>query len=95
MEKVRKVFFDPLVASKAQIREMLHVLPIGSAHPFSPEKVLICRTQDGTEEIDISSYPSEYFCNAVDLGHMSEDLLMRMADFPSKLGMFSHITLRF
>jgi hypothetical protein len=92
MERVRKTFFDPLVTTKAQIRDRLEGLPVGSAHPFSPEKLLLCRTQDGIDEIDISSYPQDYFFNAVDLGEMGEILLRRMAGFKSQLSMFSQQT---
>lgn len=85
MERVRKTFFDPLAGSKHQIEEILGGLPIGSAHPFSPERILLCRTENGIEEIDISSYPEDYFFNAVDLGEMGEILLRRMAGFPLHL----------
>lgn len=90
MERVRKTFFDPLAGSKHQIKEILRGLPIGSAHPFSPERVLLCRTQDGIDEIDISSYPEDYFFNAVDLGEMGEILLRRMAGFPLHLSTASY-----
>jgi hypothetical protein len=85
MERVRKTFFDPFVTSKAQIREILESLPVGSAHPFSPERILLCRTDKGIEEIDISSYQEDFFFNAVDLGEMGETLLRRMAGFQSQL----------
>ncbi|KAH8689027.1 hypothetical protein BGW36DRAFT_391578 [Talaromyces proteolyticus] len=88
MESVRKTFFDPLATSKAQIRDILAELPIGSAHPFSPERVLLCRTDSGIDEIDISSYPEDFFFNAVDLGEMGEILLRRMAGFQSHLRVF-------
>jgi hypothetical protein len=89
MEHVRKTFFNPLALSKAAIREILEGLPVGSAHPFSPERILMCRTDSGIDEIDISSYPEDYFFNAVDLGDMGETLLRRMAGFRSHLGTFS------
>jgi hypothetical protein len=88
MERVRKTFFNPLATSKAQIREILEGLPVGSAHPYSPEQILLCRTEAGIDEIDISSYPEDYFFNAVDLGEMGELLLKRMAGFESHLSMF-------
>jgi hypothetical protein len=81
MERVRKTFFNPLATSKSQIRELLQSLPVGSAHPYSPQQVLLCRTDNGIDEIDISSYPEDYFFNAVDLGEMGEILLRRMAGF--------------
>jgi hypothetical protein len=86
MERVRKTFFDPLATSKAQIRRLLDELPVGSAHPFSPERILLHRTADGVDETDISSYPEDYFYNAVDLGEMGETLLRRMAGFQAHLG---------
>jgi hypothetical protein len=89
MERVRKTFFDPLATSKAQVREILEGLPVGSAHPFSPEHILLCRTDNGIDEIDISSYPEDFFFNAVDLGEMGETLLRRMAGFQSHLSMSS------
>ncbi|KAJ6000342.1 hypothetical protein N7481_000751 [Penicillium waksmanii] len=81
MEKVRKTFFNPLATSKAKVVEILEALPVGSAHPFSPEQILLCRTEDGITEIDISSYPEDFFFNAVDLGEMGEVLLRRMTKF--------------
>lgn len=87
MERVRKTFFDPLATSKAQIREILEGLPAGSAHPFSPEQILLCRTVNGIDEIDISSYPEDFFFNAVDLDEMGETLLRRIAGFQTHLGM--------
>lgn len=93
MERVRKTFFDPLASSKARIREILEDLPVGSAHPFSPERIILCRTDNGIEEIDISSYPEDYFFNAIDLGEMGETLLRRMAGFKSHLGMSSLVPL--
>ncbi|CAJ2509356.1 Uu.00g143820.m01.CDS01 [Anthostomella pinea] len=89
MDKVRKTFFDPLATSKARIREILEPLPVGSAHPFSPERILLCRTEHGIDDIDISSYPEDFFFNAVDLGQMGEVLLKRMANFTSQLGAFA------
>ena len=89
MEKVRKTFFDPLASTKSQIQSILQDLPVGSAHPFSPGKLLLCRTETGIEEIDISSYPEDYFFNAVDLGEMGEVLLRRMQGFSSHLSMSS------
>lgn len=86
MERVRKIFFDPLATSKARIREILEQLPVGSAHPFSPERLLLCRTDNGINEIDISSYPEDFFFNAMDMGEMGEILLRRMAGFKSHLG---------
>lgn len=86
MERVRKTYFSPLATSKAQIQEILHELPVGSAHPFSPERTLLCRTNDGVDEFDISSYPEDFFFNAVDLGEMGEILLRRMAGFRNHLG---------
>ncbi|KAK3318083.1 hypothetical protein B0H66DRAFT_516192 [Apodospora peruviana] len=88
MEQVRKTFFNPLATSKAQIRDILERLPTGSAHPFSPERILLCRTDNGVDEIDISSYPEDYFFNAVDLGEMGETLLRRMAGFKEHLSIF-------
>ncbi|KAH8665034.1 hypothetical protein BGZ60DRAFT_62681 [Tricladium varicosporioides] len=88
MEQVRKTFFAPLATTKAQIRAILEGLPVGSAHPFSPERILFCRTENGIDEIDISSYPEDFFFNAVDLGEMGETLLRRMAGYQSHLKVF-------
>ncbi|CRL26725.1 unnamed protein product [Penicillium camemberti] len=90
MERVRKTFFDPLATSKVRIREILDELPVGSAHPFSPERLLLCRTEAGVDEIDISSYPDDFFFNAVDIGEMGEILLRRLAIFRSHLGIFEN-----
>ncbi|KAI1029459.1 hypothetical protein LB504_010746 [Fusarium proliferatum] len=88
MEKVRKTFFDPLATSKGRIAELLQTLPVGSAHPYSPEGILLCRTKDGIEEIDISNYSQDYFFNSVDLGEMGEILLRRMNGFREHLAVF-------
>ncbi|KPM42526.1 hypothetical protein AK830_g4065 [Neonectria ditissima] len=63
-------------------------LPPGSAHPFSPEGILLCKTRNGIKEIDISTYSQEYFYNAVDLGNMGETLLRRMSGFRDHLSVF-------
>lgn len=81
MERVRKTFFNPLATSKSEVIRILEDLPVGSAHPFSPEKLLLCRTDNDIKEIDISEYPENFFFNAVDLGEMGEVLLNRMARF--------------
>lgn len=86
MERVRKTFFDPLATSKDRIRGILESLPVGSTHPFSPEGILLCKTENGIEEIDISACEESYFYNAVDLGEMGEVLLRRMSGFKDKLG---------
>ncbi|KAM0281264.1 hypothetical protein ACHAO9_010792 [Fusarium lateritium] len=88
MDRVRKTYFDPLATTKGRITELLQQLPVGSAHPFSPEKVLLCRTNKGIEEIDISNHNEEYFYNTVDLGDMGEVLLRRMAGFKNHLAVF-------
>ncbi|KAF5694481.1 hypothetical protein FDENT_1093 [Fusarium denticulatum] len=88
MEKVRKTFFDPLATSKGRIAELLQTLPVGSAHPFSPEGILLCRTKNGIEKIDISNYSQDYFFNSVDLGEMGEILLRRMKGFREHLAVF-------
>ncbi|KAL2834670.1 hypothetical protein BJY01DRAFT_252946 [Aspergillus pseudoustus] len=88
MEQVRKPFFNPLAKSKCQIQEILQGLPVGSAHLFSPERLLLCWTANGITEIDIPLHPEDYFFNAVDLGELGETLLRRMAGFQSHLGVF-------
>ncbi|TVY17743.1 hypothetical protein LARI1_G004844 [Lachnellula arida] len=94
MERITKVFFDPLATTKSQIRAILEDRPVGSAHPFSPERLLLCRTAEGIDEIDISAYPEDYFFNAVDLGELGETLLRRMAGFPSHLAVFNDYTIQ-
>ncbi|KAK4212030.1 hypothetical protein QBC37DRAFT_425840 [Rhypophila decipiens] len=89
MDRVRKTYFNPLATTKESIRELLEALPVGSAHPFSPERILLLRTNDGIDEIDISSYPEDFFFNAVDLGEMGEILLRRMAGFSQHLSVFN------
>lgn len=87
MERVRKTFFDPLATSKERICEILRSLPEGSAHPFSPERILLHKTGNTINSTDISSHDESYFYNAVDLGEMGETLLQRMGGFKSQLGM--------
>ncbi|KAJ6779356.1 hypothetical protein PWT90_04021 [Aphanocladium album] len=88
-DRVRKVCFDPLLTTKEQIRQRLQSLPSGTAHPFSPERILLCKVGNDIHELDISSLPEDYFYNAVDLGEMGEVLLQRMAKFPSHLSVFN------
>jgi hypothetical protein len=90
IQDITKVFFDPLATTRAKIRGILEGLPVGSAHPFSPDSVLLHRTANGIEEIDISTYPEEFFFNAIDLGELGETLQRRMAGFHSHLGMHTH-----
>lgn len=95
MERITKVFFDPLATTKAQIRALLQDLPIGSAHPFSPERLLLCRTSKGIDEIDISSYSEKHFYNAVDLGEIGHTLQTRMTKFSSQLRRLLFLILTF
>ncbi|OAA74492.1 hypothetical protein LEL_08073 [Akanthomyces lecanii RCEF 1005] len=89
MECVRKICFDPLLTTKEQIRQRLSSLPTGTAHPFSPQRILMCKVGDEIQEIDISTYPEDFFYNAVDLGEMGEILLRRMAKFQNHLSVFN------
>ncbi|KAH7321727.1 hypothetical protein BKA65DRAFT_598853 [Rhexocercosporidium sp. MPI-PUGE-AT-0058] len=89
MEKITKVFFDPLATTKAQIVTLLGDLPVGSAHPFNPEKLLLCRTASGIDEIDISSYAEDHFFKAVDLGEIGQSLQSRMTRFSNQLRLFN------
>ncbi|KAG4440239.1 hypothetical protein IFR05_004258 [Cadophora sp. M221] len=90
MEKITKVFFDPLATTKAQIITLLEGLPVGSAHPFSPEKLLLCHTASGVDEIDISSYAEDHFFKAVDLGEIGQTLQTRMTKFSRALQIFNN-----
>ena len=83
MERITKVFFDPLARTKAQIRARLQTLPVGSAHPFSPERLILCLTTRGVEEIDVSSNSEQYFFKSVDLSELGQVLQTRMAMFPA------------
>jgi hypothetical protein len=83
MEKVTKVYFDPLAATKEQIRTLLKTLPVGSAHPFRPDGVLLHHSASNTiTEIDISIHPEEYFSIAVNLAELGEGTLERLKLFP-------------
>jgi hypothetical protein len=85
MDRITKVFFDPLATTKEQIKGLLKDLPVGSAHPFSPERLLLCLTATGVDEIDISSYSEKHFFNAVDLGALGQTLQSRMTKFAFRL----------
>ncbi|KAJ5327991.1 hypothetical protein N7452_008381 [Penicillium brevicompactum] len=89
LRHVRRTFFDPLATSKARVREILVELPVGSAHPWNPERLLLCRTEDGIIEIDLSPFSEEFFDDPVDLGEMGEILWRRMAGFQPQLGVFN------
>src|SRR5208282_2357480 len=83
MDKVTKVYFDPLAATKEQIRALLKTLPVGSAHPFRPDGVLLHHSApECITEIDISMHPEEYFSNAINLAELGEGTLERMKLFP-------------
>ena len=83
MEKVTKVFFDPLATSKEQIRAFLQALPVGSARPFSQEQLLLIRTATGITKIDISAYSEKHFFNTIDLSALGQTLELRMTKFAS------------
>ncbi|KAJ5346619.1 hypothetical protein N7541_009101 [Penicillium brevicompactum] len=89
LRHVRRTFFDPLATSKARVREILEELPVGSAHPWNPERILLCRTEDGIIEIDLSPFSEDFFDDPVDLGEMGEILSRRMAGFQPQLGVFN------
>ncbi len=83
MEKVTKAYFNPLIATKKQIRALLKTLPVGSAHPFRPDGVLLHHSASNTiTEIDISMHPEEYFSNTVNLADLGEETLERIKLFP-------------
>src|SRR5277367_1238888 len=83
MDKVTKVYFDPVAATKEQIRALLRTLPVGSAHPFRPDGVLLHHSAPDTiTDIDISMHPEEYFSNAINLAELGEGALERMKLFP-------------
>jgi hypothetical protein len=83
MEKVTKVYFDPLLATKEQIEALLKTLPVGTAHPFKPDGVLLHHSaSNNITEIDISMHPEEYFSNAVNLAELGEGTLERIKLFP-------------
>ncbi|KAH8592190.1 hypothetical protein B0O99DRAFT_663354 [Bisporella sp. PMI_857] len=80
MDKVTKVYFDPLLGDRAQIKALLLSLPVGSAHPFNKE--LLLHTQQGfIQPIDISMHDDDYFSNTVSLADLGEDVLNRMKRF--------------
>jgi hypothetical protein len=83
MEKVTKVYFDPLAATKEQIQALLKTLPVGSAHPFRPDGVLLHHSTSNTiTQIDISIYSEDYFSIAVNLAELGESSLERIKLFP-------------
>lgn len=88
MEKVAKVYFDPLMGDLDRIRALLKTLPVGSAHPFHGE-LLVHSQPDVIESIDISMHPEDYFANAVSLGDLGEDVLRRMKLFSDHIGTFN------
>lgn len=78
MNQVSKTYFEPLASTKGQVRQLLGGLPLGSAHPFSPEKILLCKVDNGIKEIDISSHSEDFFFGSQDLGEMEEVMQKRM-----------------
>lgn len=88
MEKVTKVFFDPLLQEKHQICALLLTLPVGSAHAFRGE-LLVHSAEDDITSIDISMHNEDYFSNAVSLGDLGEEILDRMKLFPDEIGGFN------
>lgn len=88
MDKVTKVFYDPLMREKGQIETLLLTLPIGSAHPFRGQ-LLVRSTRHGITSLDISMHPDGYFTNAVCLDELGEQVLDRMKLFPQEIGMFN------
>lgn len=84
MDKVKKVYFDPLLRSKDEIQNFLKAKPIGSAHPFQKE-LLVHDQSGGVTAIDISMHSEDFFLNAVSLSDLGEDVLGRLQLFPELL----------
>lgn len=53
MERVTKVYFDPLLADRLEIEALVKSLPVGSAHAFKGE-LLLHAAQGVIEVVDIS-----------------------------------------
>lgn len=88
MDKVTKVFFNPLLGDRDQIRSLLLTLPVGSAHAFGGELLVRSALNDITS-IDISMHTEDYFSNAVSLGDLGEEVLDRMKLFPADIGVYN------
>ena len=80
MENITKVFFNPLLSSKDEIKALVKSLPVGSAHVFKGE--LLAHSNPGlVTSIDISMHNEEYFSNAVSMADLGEEVLARMKLF--------------
>lgn len=84
MDRLTKVFFDPLLTAKDDVESFIKDLPVGSAHPYRPDGVLFLHSAAGTvTEVDISIHPEEYISNAISLADVGEGILTRMEVRPS------------
>lgn len=89
MENITKIVFNPLLSSKAAIVAFLKDASIGTAHAYSPKKLLLYKTKSNIQEIDISKYDESHFFNAVDLDRLSNTLQERMERFGTELQLFN------
>lgn len=88
MEYITRVYFDPLLGEKEQVRTLLSTLPIGSAHPFRGQ-LLVRVSENVITTWDISMHSDEFFANAISLEDLAEQVLDRMKLFPRELGIFN------
>lgn len=88
MEFITKVYFDPLLGEKAQVRTLLSTLPIGSAHPFRGQ-LLVRVSENAITTLDISMHPDGFFSNAISLEDLAEQVLHRMKLFSREIGVFN------
>lgn len=88
MEFITKVYFDPLLSEKGQVRKLLLTLPSGSAHPFDGQ-LLIRVSENVITTLDISTHSDEFFTNAISLEDLADQVLGRMKLFPREIGVFN------
>lgn len=88
MEFITKVYFDPLLSEKEQVRTLLSTLPIGSAHPFGGQ-LLVRVSENAIKTLDISMHNDGFFTNAISLEDLADQVLGRMTLFPREIGVFN------
>lgn len=80
-------------APRLKLDRALAQHPVGTALPFSDnngvDRVLLYRSVDGINKIDVSEHPEEYFHQSIDLNVLGNILQERMALFATQLEKFT------
>ena len=94
---VKKYLFNPYLTTEKQVRELLHLQPIGTAHPCSKRggrQMLLVKTDKGIVEINISTINPINFINIALVSNIEGNLAERMMLYLPYLGTFKDNTIQ-